>query len=57
MTEFSDIAPEPGKGDKFDEKTATDDQLKKHFAETKDLQDEFSSAEAYVAAVRHPQKK
>ena len=57
VTEFSDTATEPGKGEKFDEKTATDEQLKEHFAKTRDVQDRFSSAEAYIAAVRHPQKK
>ena len=53
-TEFSDTATEPGKGEKFDEKTATDDQLKKHFAESKDIQDEFKlgGVDAYVAFKR-----
>ncbi len=40
----------------FDEATATDEQLKAHFAATKDLRDQFSSAQAYVAHVRHPAK-
>jgi len=57
VQEFSDTAAEPGKDEKFDEKTATDDKLKEHFAATQAVQDEFSSAEAYIAAVRHPQKK
>jgi len=54
VTEFSDTAPEPGKGDKFDEKTATDDQLKKHFAESKDLRDEFKlgGVDSYIAFKR-----
>jgi len=43
--------------DKFDESKATDAQLKDRFTATQDIQDRFSSAEAYVAAVRHPQKK
>ena len=53
-TEFSDTATEPGKGEKFDEKTATDDQLKEHFAESKDIQDEFKlgGVDAYVAFKR-----
>jgi len=56
VQEFSDKATEPGKETgKFDEQEATDDQLKEHFGKTKDLQDNFSCAEAYIAAVRHPE--
>jgi hypothetical protein len=40
----------------FDEKNATDEQLKENFAKTKQLQDEFTSADAYVMSVRHPAK-
>jgi len=54
--EFSDKAIEPGKEKgKFDEAEATDEQLKEHFGKTKDLQDKFSCAEAYIAFVRHPE--
>jgi len=45
------------KGDNFDEKTANDEQLKEHFNKTQDLKDQFSSADSYIAAVRHPPKK
>jgi len=41
----------------FDEASATDDDLKTHFAATKRLQDQFSCAEAYVEAIRHPPKE
>lgn len=34
----------------------TDEQLKEHFAKTKELQDQFTCAAAYVASVRHPAK-
>lgn len=40
----------------LDEKKArlmTDKQLKEHFERTQDLKDQFSSAEAYIAAIRH----
>ncbi len=40
----------------FDEAKATDEQLKAHFEATQDLRDRFSSAQAYVAHVRHPSK-
>jgi hypothetical protein len=45
------------KAEQFDEAAATDDELKAHFAATKDLRDQFSSAPAYVAHVRHPPKR
>jgi len=51
--EFSDQAPAPGTTGEFDEAGATDEQLKERFDKTQDLQDRFSSAEAYVAYVRH----
>jgi len=57
VQEFSDQGTPPGAEDKFDEAKATDVQLKEHFAKTKNLQDTFSSAEAYIAAIRHPAKK
>jgi len=56
VPEFSDTAPAPGTSGKFDEAKATDAQLKEHFAQTQDLKDRFSSAEAYIAGVRHPAK-
>jgi hypothetical protein len=37
----------------FDEATATDDQLRAHFAATQHLRDQFSGPDAYVANVRH----
>lgn len=41
----------------FDEKTATDDQLKERFAATKDIQDRFSCAGSYIESVRHQPKR
>lgn len=56
--EFSDSGLEPGKETKnFDEKNATDEQLKEHFAQSKELQNEYTCADAYVMAIRHPQRK
>jgi hypothetical protein len=46
--------PEHKATGKFDEAKATDAQLKEHFAKMQDLQDRFSSAESYIAAIRHP---
>ena len=46
--------PKPADTAQFDEANATDEQLKEHFAATKDLQDRFTGAEAYIAYVRHP---
>lgn len=37
----------------FDEKNASDDELKAHFKATKEVQDEFASAESYIQYVRH----
>lgn len=48
--------PQNQQAEKFDESQATDEQLKEHFAKTKDLQDEYTCAEAYVEAVHHPAK-
>lgn len=45
-------APRP-----FDEQAATDEELQAHFAATRELRDQFSSAPAYVAYVRHTTKK
>ena len=45
--------PEQAAAGEFDEKNATDEQLKEHFAKTQDLQDKFSGPDAYVAYVRH----
>jgi len=56
-TEFNNQPAAANQTDKFDETTATDDQLKERFSKTKELQDQFSCADAYVAAVRHPAKK
>ncbi len=42
------------KTETFDEAAASDDELKAHFAATSDLRDRFSSAQAYIAHVRHP---
>jgi hypothetical protein len=42
--------------EKFDEQSATDAQLKEHYSKTKELQDKFSCADAYVISVRHPLK-
>jgi hypothetical protein len=42
------------KAAKFDEAKATDAELEAHFAATAALRDQFSSAKAYVAHVRHP---
>jgi pyruvate-formate lyase-activating enzyme len=36
--------------------TMTDQQLREQFAQTKELQDQFTCADAYVASVRHPAK-
>ncbi len=47
---------ESEKAVQFNEATATDDELKTHFAAAPDLRDRFSSAAAYVAHVRHPAK-
>jgi len=58
VTEFNnqpDAAHQPEA--RIDESKATDEQLKEHFEKTQDLQDTFSSAEAYIAGVRHPAKK
>jgi len=44
----------PGKEKQFDEKKATDVQLKEHYSKDQDLQDEFTCADAYIASVRHP---
>ena len=41
------------KGDTFDAKAASDDELKAHFQATQDLKDQFSCADAYVASVKH----
>jgi len=40
-------------GATIDEKAATDDELKAHFAVAQDLKDQFTCAEAYVASVRN----
>ena len=57
VTEFRDGAPAPGAGDKFDEKTATDQQLKDHYAQDQGLQDEFHSEAAYLAYVKREVRK
>ena len=46
--------PKTAESKQFDEANATDEQLKEHFAATKELQDQFTGAEAYIACVRHP---
>jgi len=56
-TEFSDNAAEPGKEEKFDEKTATETQLKEHYDNTAALQDEFHSQDAYLAYVKRDVQK
>jgi hypothetical protein len=56
VSEFGDTAPAPGTSGKFDEAKATDAQLKEHFAQIQELQDQFSSADAYIAGIRHPAK-
>jgi len=55
IQEFTQGSPAPGTG-RFDETKATNEQLKDHFGKTQELQDEFSSADAYIAAVHHPAK-
>lgn len=54
IAEFK-AAPKPGEkpAGQFDEKEATDEQLRKHFSDTKDLQDQFSGPDAYISYVRH----
>ena len=41
----------------FDEETATDDELKEHFAKTRQLDDEFHNVEGYVAYVHYNQRR
>jgi len=41
----------------FDEAMATDDQLKEHFAQTQQVQDEFHRVESYLAYVHHEVRK
>jgi len=41
----------------FDESTATDEQLKEHFAKTQQIQDEFGDVASYLAYVRHDVRK
>jgi len=41
------------KGDTFDAKSASDEELKAHFQATQDLKDQFTCADAYVASVKH----
>jgi len=53
ISEFSDTAPPPGTGDKFDEGKATDEQLKTHYEQTQDLKEQFKSAAAYMAYVKN----
>lgn len=54
IAEFKN-APDPDHqpAKKFDEFTATDEQLKERFAGDQELQDKFSSADSYIAYVRH----
>lgn len=42
---------------KFDETTATDAQLKEHFAQTRQLDDEFHNVEGYVAYVHYNRRR
>ena len=54
--EFSDTEEQQqsaAQSQEFDEKSATDEQLKKRFAEVQELQDKFTGADAYVSYVRH----
>jgi hypothetical protein len=58
INEFRDTTPPPGSAPaKFDEASSTNEQLKEHFSKTKELQDQFTSADAYIAVVKHPAKK
>jgi hypothetical protein len=41
---------------KFDEGTATDEQLKEHFVETQQLQDEFRDSGCYLALVHYQRR-
>jgi len=41
----------------FDEETATDDELKEHFAQTRQLDDEFHNVEGYVAYVHYNRRR
>lgn len=54
IQEFTQGGPPPVTT--FDEAKATDEQLRDHFASTQECQDQFTSANAYIAAVRHPAK-
>jgi len=56
-TEFSDEAADPDKQTAFDEKTATEEQLKEHYQKTAALQDEFHSEGAYLAYVKKEVRK
>jgi len=52
----SQPAPSDPKAVKFDEATATDEELKAHFAATPDLRDRFFCVADYLWYVRHPAK-
>jgi hypothetical protein len=54
--EFIEQPAPKDKAAEFDEAKATDMELEAHFAATPALRDQFSSAKAYVAHVRHPPK-
>lgn len=56
VSEFNNQPQGQNQPEKFEESKASDEQLKEHFEKTQDLKDQFSSAEAYIASVRHPAK-
>lgn len=55
--EFSDTADDPAKSEKFDEKTADDEQLKEHFKATAAVRDEFGDVDSYLAYIKREVRK
>jgi hypothetical protein len=56
VTEFKEQKPGQAAA-KFDEAKATDEQLKAHYAATAELKEQFKTADAYIAYVRHDVRK